>query len=101
LALLSGFAGGSEGSSCGSCFSGRRRRSPIVSLKLARTINAAADQLKLCDQPVIAFQELIAFLGESLVEVFELVNPASQVSDFTFELVTVSSYSECSRRSSA
>ena len=65
----------------------------------ARTIDAASDQLELCDQPVIAFQELIAFLGKSLVEFFELVDPTLQASDFAFELCTVSSYSECSRRS--
>jgi hypothetical protein len=51
------------------------------------TIAAAADQLELRDQPVIAFQELIAFFGESLVEFFELVDPAFQASDFAFELV--------------
>ena len=53
----------------------------------ARTIDAATDKLKLRDQPVIAFQELIAFLGESLVEFFELVDPASEASDLAFELV--------------
>jgi hypothetical protein len=34
--------------------------------------------LELRDQPAIAFQELIAFLCEALVEFFELVDPASQ-----------------------
>jgi hypothetical protein len=67
----------------------------------ARTVDAAADQLELGDQPVISFQELIAFLGESLVEYFELVDPTSQADDFTFDLCTASSYSERSRRSSA
>jgi hypothetical protein len=53
----------------------------------ARTIDAATDHLELRDQPVIAFQELIAFLGESLVEFFELIDPALQASDFALELV--------------
>ena len=53
----------------------------------ARTIDAATDQLELRDQPVIAFQELIAFLGELLVEFFELVDPALQASDVAFERV--------------
>ena len=34
----------------------------------AHTIDAAADQFELRDQPVIAFQELIVFLGEPFIE---------------------------------
>src|SRR5262249_59664618 len=47
----------------------------------------STNQLNWRDQPVIAFQELIAFLVKSLVEFFELVDLALQASDFTFELV--------------
>ena len=51
----------------------------------ARAIERAAHQLELRDQSVVAFQELITFLGELFVEFFELVDPALQARDVTFE----------------
>ena len=51
----------------------------------ARTIERAAHQLELRDQPVVAFQELITFLGELFVEFFELVDPALQARDVAFK----------------
>src|SRR4029077_15689518 len=38
-------------------------------------------------QSVVAFQELITFLGELFVEFFELVDPALQARDVAFERV--------------
>ena len=53
----------------------------------ARPIERAARQLELGDQSVVAFQELITFLGELFVEFFELVDPALQARDVAFERV--------------
>jgi len=53
----------------------------------SRAIERAAHQLELRDQPVVAFQELITFLGELFVEFFELVDPALQARDVAFERV--------------
>ena len=51
----------------------------------ARPIERAAHQLELRDQSVVAFQELITFLGELFIEFFELVDPALQARDVAFE----------------
>src|SRR6476660_649021 len=53
----------------------------------SRPIERAAHQLELRDQSVVAFQELITFLGELFVEFFELVDPALQARDVAFERV--------------
>ena len=58
-----------------------------------RPIKRAAHQLELRDQSVVAFQELITFLGELFVEFFELVHPALQARDVAFPRAE-----ECARR---
>ena len=59
-----------------------------MSLTLARARSTPPPiSLNCVTNLVVAFQELIAFLSETLVEFFELVDPASQASDFAFELV--------------